>query len=138
MQKPTRIRGFVIRVVVYGGLVAFILYLAFRPNIHDRAWFKISHVEIHSFTAAMESYKDDFGTYPTGDNPTVFGALRGNNPKKLIFLDVHPRSISAGGAFVDPWETPYEIKVISTNRLSIRSAGKNKRFGDADDVTNSP
>lgn len=86
----------------------------------------------------MESHKKEFGTYPTGDNSTIFRALRGTNPKKMMFLDVPPRSISADGAFVDPWITPYEIKVISTNRLSIRSAGKNKRFGDADDVTNSP
>ena len=95
-------------------------------------------MEIRSFVTVMESYKDEFGTYPTGDNSTIFGALRGTNPKKMMFLDVPPRSISADGAFVDPWETPYEIKVISTNRLSIRSAGKNKHFGDADDVTNSP
>jgi hypothetical protein len=138
MQKLIRTRGIVIRVVVYGGLVAFILYLAFRPNIHDRAWFNVSRMDIFSFVTAMESYKDAYGTYPTGDNPTVFGALRGNNPKKLIFLDVHPRSISADGAFVDPWQTPYEITIRSTNSVSIRSAGKNKRFGDADDVTNSP
>jgi len=138
MQKPNQIRGIVIRVVVYGGLVAFILYLALKPNIHDRTWFRISRMEIYSFAAAMESYKDAYGTYPTGDNSTVFGALRGNNPKKLIFLDVHPRSISADGAFVDPWQTPYEIRVNSTNSVSVRSAGKNKHFGDADDVTNSP
>jgi hypothetical protein len=95
-------------------------------------------MEIRSFVTVMESYKREFGTYPTGDNSTIFGALRGTNPKKMMFLDVPPRSISAVGAFVDPWETPYEIKVISTNRLSIRSAGKTKRFGDAADVTNSP
>jgi len=95
-------------------------------------------MEIRSFVTVMESYKDEFGTYPTGDNSTIFGALRGNNPKKLVFLKVHPRSISADGAFVDPWKTPYEIKVSSTNSVSVRSAGKNKRFGDADDVTNSP
>jgi hypothetical protein len=85
MQKLIRTRGIVIRVVVYGGLVAFILYLAFRPNIHDRAWFNVSRMDIFSFVTAMESYKDAYGTYPTGDNPTVFGALRGNNPKKLIY-----------------------------------------------------
>ena len=95
-------------------------------------------MEITSFAASMESYKIEFGSYPTGDNRAILGVLQGNNPKKLIFLDVHPRSISADGAFVDPWQTPYEITIRSTNSVSIRSAGKNKRFGDADDVTNSP
>jgi len=95
-------------------------------------------VDTLNLKAAMEAYQKTYGEFPTGDNATILGTLRGSNPKKLIFLDLHPRSIRADGAFVDPWKTPYEIKIISTNRLSIRSAGKNKRFGDADDVTNSP
>ena len=86
----------------------------------------------------MKAYQRTYGEFPSGDNATILDTLRRGNPRKLIFLDLHPRSIHATGAFVDPWQTPYEVKIHSTNSVSIRSAGKNKRFGDADDVTNAP
>jgi hypothetical protein len=95
-------------------------------------------MDMLNLKAAMTTYQSTYGEFPTGDNGTILGRLRGSNPKKLIFLDLHPRSTNATGAFIDPWQTPYEIKTHSTNSVSIRSAGKNKRFGDADDITNSP
>jgi hypothetical protein len=85
-------------------------------------------MDMLNLKAAMTVYQSAYGEFPTGDNGTILGTLRGSNPKKL----------NATGAFIDPWQTPYEIKIHSTNSVSIRSAGKNKRFGDADDVTNSP
>ena len=35
---------------------------------------------------------------------------------------------------VDPWETPYEIKFLQQTNFVISSAGKDKIFGDADDI----
>ena len=35
---------------------------------------------------------------------------------------------------VDPWETPYQIQFFQQTNYIIRSAGKDKNFGDADDI----
>ena len=35
---------------------------------------------------------------------------------------------------VDPWETPYQIEFSKQTNFIIRSAGKDKIFGDADDI----
>jgi len=35
---------------------------------------------------------------------------------------------------VDPWETPYQIEFFQQTNFVIRSAGKDKIFGDADDI----
>lgn len=35
---------------------------------------------------------------------------------------------------VDPWETRYQIEFSQQTNFIIRSAGKDKIFGDADDI----
>ena len=35
---------------------------------------------------------------------------------------------------VDPWETPYKIDFYQQTNFILRSAGKDKIFGDADDI----
>ena len=40
----------------------------------------------------------------------------------------HPNEI------VDPWETPHQIQFFQQTNFIIRSAGKDKIFGDADDI----
>ena len=34
----------------------------------------------------------------------------------------------------DPWETPYQIQFFQQTNYIIRSAGKDKIFGDKDDI----
>lgn len=51
-----------------------------------------------------------------------------------MFLNISPRSTNNAGQFVDPWGTPYDIVFESTNRVTIKSAGKDKVFSDKDDV----
>jgi len=35
---------------------------------------------------------------------------------------------------VDPWKTPYQIDFLQPTNFIISSAGKNKIFGDKDDI----
>jgi hypothetical protein len=60
--------------------------------------------------------------------------LSGDNPLKITFFVSGAWNTNSSGEFVDPWQTPYKLTVESTNRVTIRSAGKNKVFGDDDDV----
>jgi hypothetical protein len=38
------------------------------------------------------------------------------------------------GELIDVWQTPYRIELIAPTNFIIRSAGKDKIFGDADDI----
>jgi hypothetical protein len=98
---------------------------------------KLSRMQMYQLALAMEGFREKFGTYPTGDTAAVLRALRGTNSEKMVFLSVSSNSVDSAGRLLDPWGTPFEIVVTSTNRVLIRCAGKNKRFGDEDDETNS-
>ena len=41
---------------------------------------------------------------------------------------------NATGEVIDIWQTPYRIELVGRTNFVISSAGKNRRFGDADDI----
>jgi hypothetical protein len=65
---------------------------------------------------------------------TSFEKLFGDNPKRIEFLRPQNMSINQAGELLDPWGTPYVINFPSTNSFVVLSAGKDKIFGDADDI----
>jgi hypothetical protein len=42
--------------------------------------------------------------------------------------------INSHGELLDIWQTPYQIEVLAQTNFIVRSAGPNKKFGDADDI----
>ena len=38
------------------------------------------------------------------------------------------------GEVIDIWETPYRIELVGQTKFVIRSAGRNRTFGDKDDI----
>src|SRR5260221_10165371 len=86
------------------------------------------------FIAGVQQYRTEYGTLPARDSTNILKALFGDNPRKIPFLLVPSRSLNAKGEWLDPWGTPYEFRLSSTNSISVKSAGKNKIFGDKDDI----
>jgi hypothetical protein len=41
---------------------------------------------------------------------------------------------NTSGDLVDIWQTPYQIELVGQTNFIIRSAGKNHKFGDKDDI----
>jgi hypothetical protein len=41
---------------------------------------------------------------------------------------------NASSQVTDIWQTPFQIKLVGTTNFTIRSAGPNLKFGDADDI----
>ena len=82
---------------------------------------------------AMENYKQDFRSYPAGESSNVVRVLAGDNPQKTIYLNFR-RSIEHPNEMVDPWATPYQITFLQQTNFIIRSAGKDKVFGNLDDI----
>ena len=84
---------------------------------------------------ALRYYEAEYDQYPPGSSSEILQVLVGNNPKKKVFLSIPERFTNSTGEFIDPWGTPYRILFESTNHVTIQSAGKNRIFGDHDDVT---
>lgn len=94
-------------------------------------------MEMAGIPAAIEQYKLAYGAYPHGEPAFVLQKLLGDNPNTIVFLNISPKSTNSAGGYVYPWGTPYDFMFDSTDLVTIRSAGKNKIFGDKDDVTTS-
>jgi Type II secretion system (T2SS), protein G len=104
-----------------------------RARSHAEGYVQIkTKVEIQMFLQAMETYQLVYGTYPSGSASNIIRCLKGDNSEKLCVLAM--KSSRTNGEILDVWGTPYKISVGPTNQVSIRSAGKNRVFGDKDDL----
>ena len=120
-------------------LVGLIIILALPILIprwgHREKGVPLVKIEMRSLLGALQYYEAEYDQYPPGSSSEMLQSLVGNNPKKKVFLNIPERSTNSAGEFVDPWRTPYRIIIVSTNRVTIQSAGVNRIFGDNDDVT---
>ncbi|MBA4147289.1 MAG: type II secretion system protein GspG [Verrucomicrobia bacterium] len=90
---------------------------------------------MNSIRTAIEQYKAEYSVYPQATPENLLKVLRGENaegknPRKIAFLTWNMDS----NHMVDPWNTPYQIEFINSDSVLIKSAGKNRVFGDADDI----
>ena len=90
-------------------------------------------LEVENLNTAINQFKITFGKYPTGENSNIVGVLSGNNSQKIVFLNFR-QTLEHPNEMVDPWNTPYKIEFFQQTNFVIRSAGKDKIFGDADDI----
>jgi hypothetical protein len=95
--------------------------------------------EMVTIKTALEVYRETIGDFPHGDNTSILRLLRGENldgrnPTRIVFLYLRKNQTNQSGETIDPWGTPYQIEMIGTNHIQIRSAGKNRSFGDLDDL----
>ena len=96
-------------------------------------------VDEAQIATALESYSNVYGAFPPGDTESIERILsgedtKGKNSQKIQFLIFFRRSIEHSNEMTDPWGTPYVISFSSTNSFIVSSAGKDKKFGDADDI----
>jgi len=97
----------------------------------------ITQTRAEALLRGLEAFERDFGNYPTGNIASVVNALVGVNPQKRSYLQTDGRSPSAINEktqLVDAWGVLFEIDFAETNSPIVRSAGRNKMFGDADDL----
>jgi hypothetical protein len=113
--------------VIALAVVGALLPVGSRPII-DKA--RLIDLEVGQIRAALDTYKATFGSFPAGDSSAVFRELRGDNPRKIVFLQCRAESVSPDGGMLDPWGTPYKIYFSGKEPL-IRSAGPNKQFDDS-------
>ena len=116
----------IIGVVLTGMLLPFFSKVKFgRPSQ--------TQLDIAGLVFALKNYELVYGVYPTGESSNIVSMLAGDNPQKTVFLNFR-RTMKNPNEMVDPCETPYQIKFLQQTNFIIRSAGKDKIFGDADDI----
>ena len=102
------------------------LATAFKANASTAQF----NEDVENLFSALQTFKENVGTYPTGNNAQVVKALMGRNPKKLIILVGGQYDLNDKGEFVDPWGTPLRI-YFDEGGVLVRSAGPNRRFDDS-------
>ena len=109
----------------------------FFPDIwllHESAFKVKCNSELSCLGTALNGYQTTYANYPTGNQAEVIKHLLGDNPQKIQFLNVSINDLSSSGEWLDPWKTPYAISFPSKNGFIVSSAGKDKIFGDSDDI----
>ena len=76
---------------------------------------------------ALRNYRDEYGELPAGAGLDIIKALRGNNPRRIVFIDFRDKQFDAAGRLLDPWGSPYRIDVSDPDHPRVYSPGKNKR-----------
>jgi len=98
-------------IVILAGLTLGTLGYVNRKGAEGRA-----KAEVAALSAAIDSYKLDFGAYPAPNN--LFKELTAQGPVNTNKVYFEPRSSMAdnmvSGPFKDPWGTPYNYR---TNNL---------------------
>jgi hypothetical protein len=72
---------------------------------------------------------------PVGDNAEITAALTGHNPLNFAFVPPNHRAINTHGELCDRWGTPFRLHQRSGTFMEIRSAGPDRKFATADDVS---
>jgi len=76
--------------------------------------------------------------HPFGENSEITAALLGENPLRLPLMPRDHAAINAVGELTDRWGTPFLFHALARDRMEIRSAGPDKKFGTDDDVRLTP
>ena len=76
--------------------------------------------------------------HPFGENSEITAALLGENSLRLPHLPRDHPAINAAGELTDRWGTPFLFHALASDRMEIRSAGPDKKFGTADDTRLTP
>jgi hypothetical protein len=116
-------------------LIAFAL-VATDPPFHF-----VNHVQettafVTALDVATQDYIADKGPFPKSlNNHGLYAALLGASPGKA-YMNFKPKDVNTNGELIDHWGTPLRIWYVSDKEVGITSAGPDKIFGTADDITN--
>jgi hypothetical protein len=88
----------------------------------------------------LDSWRTNFPREgnPVGDNQEITAALTGRNRLGLVLIPKNHPAINAQGELCDRWGTPIFFHQLSGDKMELKSAGPDRKFGTADDALWSP
>lgn len=101
--------------------------------------FDITH-DLNLVAALFTEWRLNFprAGHPFGENSEITAALTGDNPLRLPLIPPTHPAINAAGELCDRWGTPFRFHALAGDRMELRSAGPDRKFGSADDVLLTP
>jgi type II secretion system protein G len=77
-----------------------------------------ARAEVAALSAAIDSYKLEFGSYPASNN--LYTELTGQGPTNTTRIFFEPTAgIATNNQFVDPWGIPYRYSTNPTNNVGF-------------------
>jgi hypothetical protein len=95
---------------------------------YSRAKILNTRNDVKQIASVLKQREMETGNLTNIDNSFIFHALFGTNDFRFGYRT------NFQGEVLDIWETPYKIEFFQQTNFIIRSAGKDKIFGDADDI----
>ncbi|HUR58124.1 MAG TPA: hypothetical protein VM029_10475 [Opitutaceae bacterium] len=96
--------------------------------------------DLDTVRLVLEAWRSNFPRdgNPVGENHEITAALTGDNRLDLVLIPKNHPALNERGELCDRWGTPFRFHQISGDRMEIRSAGPDRKFGTADDVDWTP
>ena len=128
----------VFKIVLAGVAVFLLLAFLLTPSLNvggSTAARAKAKNDVIMLTTAARAHTTEFGAPPQGDAKTTLRILQGDNPRKVVFLEISPKQMANGGRFTDPWGSPYVFDLSASNPWAY-SFGRNRQDegGNGDDV----
>jgi general secretion pathway protein G len=105
-------------IAIIAGLTLGTLGYVQRKSAESRA-----KSEIAAISAAIDSYKLDFGSYPPANTTTLYKELTGQGTlnKAKVFIEPTPSMVTDtnNGPFLDPWGVPYNYRNPGTDNVGF-------------------
>jgi hypothetical protein len=90
---------------------------------------------LENMRGVFHQYASRFGGNPVGTNAEITGALNGNNPGHVVFLEPEAgMRTNNQGELIDNWGTPFFFHQLSGTTMEIHSAGPDRKMWTADDL----
>jgi hypothetical protein len=96
--------------------------------------------DLHLVADVLENFRSNFPRdgNPVGSNAEITAALTGRNKLRYAALPPDHPAINRDGELCDRWGTPFFFHAESGTRMTIRSAGPDKKMWTADDLEFTP
>ncbi|MBI5767662.1 MAG: hypothetical protein HZA93_07690 [Verrucomicrobia bacterium] len=96
--------------------------------------------DLRILQACLENFRSNFPRdgNPVGTNAEITAALTGRNKLRYAVIPPNHPAINRDGELCDRWGTPFFFHAESGTRMTIRSAGPDKKLHTPDDVELTP
>jgi hypothetical protein len=137
LEKPARRTNWLLVISLMVGIIlilAFLILMAGSTSMGSHP--ARTAAELQVLDAACQSYTEDNGPFPKNlDNHTLWADLSGADSGK-VYMSFRTGDVNTKGELIDSWGTPLRVWYISDKEVGITSAGPDKTFGTADDISN--
>ena len=128
------------RISLWGGALAVVLAAGLiKPIGPDPASARdVTRSDIKILQGSLLAYYTEYAKSPPAGHAATIAALRGANPRQIVFLDPKSDRLNANGEYLDVWGTAFSIDISDPESPRVYSFGKDKRdqhgSPDSDDI----